>query len=104
MVSNYDIEARRKAKMRSDDRILILEQIPGTKGRNAAGNVDPRIFTGENKLHVIYSEVNGMWKFQYEQGGLPEVLKQNFTTFTEALAEVTKYFAKRNIRVAEVID
>ena len=104
MISNYDIEARRKAKMRSDDRVLVLEATPGKNPRNTNGNIDPRLFTGENNLHVIYDDTSGMWKLRYDVGGLPEPLKQKFTTFNTAVDAATKYFETRNVSVVKVID
>ena len=104
MISNYDVEARRKAKMRSDDRVLVLEPTKGKNPRNTLGHIDPRLFNGENNIHIIYDDIKGLWKLRYDVGGLPEPLKQNFTTFNTALAAVKKYFETRNVEIVKVID
>ena len=104
MSSNCDIEARREAKVRSDDRVLVLQPMEGLKPRNVVGQVDPRLFNGENNLHVIYDDMTGMWKLRYDTGGLPEPLKQTFTTFNTAVDAVKKYFSTRNVEVSKVID
>lgn len=104
MISNYDVEARRKAKMRSDDRVLVLKVMDGKKPRDVLGHIDPRCFSGDNNLHVIYDDTKGMWKLRYDVGGLPEPLKQNFTTFNTAVAAAKKYFETRNVEIARVID
>lgn len=104
MISNYDVEVRRKAKMRSDDRILVLQPKRGMTAKDCVGRTDPRVFTGENNLHIIYDNITGMWKLKYDFGGLPETLKQCFTTFGTALSAVKKYFDNRNVEVVKVID
>lgn len=104
MIANYDIEARRKAKMRSDDRVLVLGVMRDKKPRDTLGHIDPRLFTGENHLHVIYDDITGMWRFRYDIGGIPETLKQNFTTFTQAVDTAKRYFANRNVEIVKVID
>lgn len=104
MISNYDVEARRKEKMRSDDRVLVLQPMAGKTPRDVLGKVDPRLFGGENNLHVIYDEISGMWKLRYDLGGLPEPLKQQFTTFNTAVDAVKKYFETRNVEVASILD
>lgn len=104
MISNYDVEARRKEKMRSDDRVLVLQPMSGKTVKDVLGKADPRLFSGENNLHIIYDEIKGMWKLRYDVGGLPEILKQEFTTFNTAVDAVKKYFASRNVEVVRIID
>ena len=104
MISNYDVEARRKEKMRSDDRVLVLRPMSGKSPRDVLGQVDPRLFSGENNMHVIYEDTSGMWKLRYDVGGLPESLKQKFTTFNSAVDAVKKYFETRNVEVTSIID
>lgn len=101
---SYDIEERRRAKMRSDDRIIILRVQEGKKAKDSAGRVDPRLFSGDNKLHGIYDERTGMWNMRYETGGLPLGLQEKFTSFEDLLAHAKKYFRTRNVEVAGVID
>lgn len=100
----YDIEARRRGKMRSDDRILILKVMEGKTAKDYAGKVDPRLFSGENKLHGIYDPQSGMWNMRYQTGSLPEPLRQKFMTFEELEMAARKYFATRNVEISGVID
>lgn len=102
MLVNYDVESRRKDKMKSDDRVLILKVMDGQKALSAAGAVDGRLFNGENYLHAVYDDMKGMWKMHYEVGGLPGGLQNQFTTFTELLEHAKAYFKKRNVEIAEV--
>jgi hypothetical protein len=90
-------------KEKKQDRILVLKTKDGSKPKSSTGLIDPRLFTGENKLHVIQDKTS-LWIFKYEQGGLPEPLRQRFTTFDIALAQAKKYFASRNVEIIEVID
>ena len=46
----------------------------------------------------------GLWAFKYDSGGLPEPLKQKFTSF-KALFDFAKvYFLKRNLEIVEIKD
>jgi len=99
----YDIEARRKAKMNSDDRVIVIKPMEGKNVLSSTGMVDNRLFSGENKLHGIWDNVRGNWYLKYEIGGLPEGLRDNrFTTFSELLNYTKEYFRKRNIEVVSV--
>lgn len=101
---SYDIEERRKAKMRSDDRILILKVAEGKQAKDSAGKVDPRLFSGANKLHGVYDERTGMWNMRYETGGLPGGLQEKFSEFEDLVAHAKKYFKTRNVEIAGIID
>jgi hypothetical protein len=81
----------------SNDRVLHLELIEGQ-------TVDTRLFKGGNRFHVIKNPVNNLWSFKYEAGGLPESLKQSFTTFTKAKEFAENYFNNRGLRVTSVED
>lgn len=100
---NYDIEERRKKKMKSDHRILSLKPKEG-KSTDVLGKTDRRLFNGENKLHAQFNYTTGMWKLNYDSGGLPGGLQMLFTTFPELLDHVRVYFSKRNIEVTDVVD
>lgn len=91
-------------KEKKTDRIVVLRPIAGTKATSSTGLVDPRLFKGENKLHVVKEEQTNMWFFRYEQGGLPEPLKQRFTSFKLALEHAENYYKSRNVEIVEVID
>jgi len=90
--------------MHSNDRVLSLVPIEGKSSVATNGLVDPRLFTGENKLHIVRDPMNSMWFFKYEMGMLPEPLKQRFTTFDRAIKHATEYFKKRNIEIKEIIE
>lgn len=91
-------------KMRATDRILVLKPIDNEKPRTAYGNVDPKIFTGENKLHAIKDDEYNHWYLKYDNGGIPEVLKQKFTSFKALLKHAEVYYRTRNLKIVEVID
>ena len=93
-----------KSKERKTDRILILKPVEGEKPISSTGMTDPRLFSGENKLHLYKDPRNNIWAFKYEMGGLPEPLKQRFTGFDLALDVARKYYGKRNVEIADVID
>lgn len=98
-------ETTTSPKERKKDRILVLRPKEGEKAKSSTGLIDPRLFTGENKLHAIMDERSRMWYLKYEQGGLPPVLKGiRFTKFDFLLKYVSEYFKKRNIQIVEVID
>lgn len=89
---------------RKSDRILVLRPIDGTKPKSSTGLVDPRLFNGTNALHAIQDPRTCNWYFKYEQGGLPEPLKQRFTSFNLALEHARVYYKSRNTQIVEVID
>lgn len=101
---SYDIEERRREKMRSDDRILSLSIIDGKKPLSSIGQVDNRLFKGENRLHAYRDDITGLWKFRYDEGAVPGALKQSFVTFDTLLAHAKKYFLSRNIQIDEILD
>lgn len=89
-------------KERKTDRVLLLKAQDGAK--SSKGMVDPRLFNGENKLHVVMNSENLIWSFRYEHGGLPEALKQQFTNFKLAYEHAEKYFKTRGIDIVGVED
>ncbi len=89
-------------KMLKTDRILVLEPIDETKVKGTTGLVDNRLFKGGNKLHAVMEGPTAFWYFKYEAGGLPEPLKQKFTTFNTLLRFAENYFAKRGLKVVRV--
>lgn len=93
-----------KDKMRSDDRILVVQQIEGVKPLSSTGLVDTRLFKGGNKLHARKSINSSLWYLEYEQGGLPEPLRQQWTSWTKMMAFVRDYFNKRGLDIVRVED
>lgn len=93
------------SKMRSTDRILQLRPKEGMKAKGTTGLIDPRVFTGENKLHCVMNEQNCLWFFRYDFGILPAPLRDVFfTSFTAAKKHAETYFKSRNVELTEVID
>lgn len=93
-----------ESKMRSPDRILVLKVIDGKAPVASTGLVDKRLFTGENNLHAVMDTQTTLWTVKYDNGGLPEPLKQQFTSFGSLLKYVSAYFRKRNVEIVEVKD
>lgn len=93
-----------EAVMRARDRVLVLGLMPGKTHKDVTGMFDSRLFTGENRLHIIKEEETSFWYFKYENGGVPEPLKCKFTSFKAALKHAEAYYIKRNVEIKEVID
>lgn len=91
----------KNTNVRSNDRVIALAPREGAK--NVLGLVDPRLFTGENKLHAVMED-NGLWALHYDKGIAAEPLRQKFTSFPKAMKTIKEYYNKRNIDVKEVID
>lgn len=102
MIRNYNSDERRFAKMKSDDRVLVLQVIPGQKAKTTGGMTDTRLFTGENKLHAKMDTNTCIWRMQYEVGGLPEPLKEQFTSFDRLLNHARKYYNTRGLDIVDI--
>lgn len=98
------IESRRREKMATNDRVLVLKIIEGKSPKDSAGVVDTRLFTGSNKLHGVYDERTGMWNMRYETGALPGALQQKFISFEQLEDFARKYFKTRNVEIVEIIN
>lgn len=97
------VRLRGEEKLASNDRILVLEAMPGKNARNVAGRVNTTLFTGTNKLHAIRDPQVSLWYFKYDDGVLPESLKCQFTSFPKLLTYARDYYKKRDIQIKEVI-
>lgn len=93
-----------ESKMKSPDRVLVLTVMPGKKPLNTTGVADPRLFTGENKLHCIMDMETALWTFKYDMGIVPEPLKCKFTSFTAAKKYADSYYNPRNIEINKVVE
>lgn len=91
-------------KHRSPDRVLQLKIIDGTLPKTSTGLLDSRLFTKGNNLHAIQNSETTLWALRYDQGVLPQQLKQNFTSFKKLLQYVEVYLKGRNVEVAEIKD
>ena len=101
-LQTYDAEARRKEKMKSDTREILLAPMGGKNTLSSSGMIDNRLFNGENKLHATLDMRTGMWHLHYDIGGLPGGLKGNWTLFSELESHVRNYFKTRNVVVTEI--
>lgn len=99
-----DFEELERSKNKSDDRLLKLKVIDGKKPLSGTGLVDPRLFTGENDLHLFKDPRDNLWSFRYDRGTIPGALNQKFTSYAKAMSFVTVYLKTRNLEVYEVID
>ena len=86
--------ALRKEKMRSEDRILVLQP---------TGEQTSLVDTTQ-ELHAIRGPFDNLWRIKYKHGIIPGALKQSFTSFPQLYAFTQGYFEKRNIKITEVID
>lgn len=93
-----------ESKMRSPDRIIVLEIIDGKQPKSVTGMIDPRLFTGDNKLHAVMDSATTLWFVKYEKGSVPEELKCRFTSFKSLRKAVEDHYVRRNIRIKEVLD
>lgn len=98
------IRSENAPKMRSSDRILVLEKMEDKPTLNSMGITDNRLFSGENRIHAIMDSENCWWSIKYDHGLVPQPLRQSFTNFTKLMNFVTGYFERRNIRIKEVLD
>lgn len=93
-------------KERSDDRVLVLEQIPGQATLSTKGLIDNRLFknSGEHQLHARKHPQYDLWRLEYNHGVLPEELRQHFTSFSQLHKFAETYFKRRGIKVSKVVD
>lgn len=103
-IVEYQLDSEKIKKNKSNDRVLVLERMPGQNTKNTLGITDNRLFTGDNKLHARFDPEYSMWYMQFESGLLPPAFKQRFTTFRKLLDFATDYYKKRNILIKEVLD
>jgi hypothetical protein len=94
-----------EGNLRATDRVLSLEVVDGKSAKTTTGLLDSRLFDGRQKLHLKMDIASNLWNFQYESNGLlPEGLRGRFTSFNKGLEHAQLYFAKRNVRVTEILD
>lgn len=83
-----------KEKMRSEDRILVLEPIGEQKS----------LVDTTQELHAIRGPFDNLWRLKYRRGIVPPALKVSFTSFPQLFKYTEGYFRNRNIKIKEVID
>lgn len=104
---NFNISPSGESKMRSADRILMLEPMEGKQATQGTTNgiIDPTLFKeGGNRLHCVMNPESCLWTFKYEKGMIPPALKGTWTGFKFAKKHAEEYFQGRNIKVSEVQD
>lgn len=84
-------------------RYLSLRPMDDKKPLASNGNVDPRLFTGENKLKAVRGETS-LWTMQYDKGMTPPELRDSYTKFSSLFSSAQTYYKKRNIEVKEILD
>lgn len=83
-----------KEKMRSEDRILVLEAVGEQKS----------LIDTTQELHAIRGPFDNLWRLKYLRGIVPGPLKQSWTSFPQLLKYTQGYFDTRNIKIKEVVD
>lgn len=107
MSLNYQSQLSPESKMRSPDRILMIEVMEGKKPIDVRGLVDPRLFSKDgdtNRLHAVMDIETTLWSFKYDKGTIPQALSGKFTGFRQAFDTAKNYFEKRNLKITQVVD
>lgn len=101
----FNVSPSGESKMRSPDRILLLELMEGKTGKTALGAIDPSLFKEDgNRLHCVMNPETCLWTFHYEKGNVPPALKGTWTGFRAAKKYAENYFHHRNVKITEVKD
>ncbi len=93
-----------ETNVRSQDRKILLEPMEGKEPKGTNGQIDPKLFKGDNYLHAVIDTQTMLWSLHFDSGVVPGSFKQQFTSFPKALKFVEDYYAKRNVKVSQVID
>lgn len=99
---SYDVVKREAEKMHTLDRIIVLRPMEGKHPTNSSGQIDKRLFSGDNKLHAVFDNQKGFWHMRYDNGSLPGALDVNFVELAPLLDFARSYFANRNIEIVEI--
>lgn len=89
-------------KAQTNDRVLVLKARENQNSLDSKGLIDNRLFKGENQLHALMDTQSLLWTMKYDKGGLPEPLKQSWTSFKRLFEYAEKYFDKRGVDISEV--
>src|SRR4051812_42164246 len=92
-----------QTNIRKTDIVLSLKPREGGATNNS-GMIDNRLFKGTNKLHAIMDSQTSLWRFKYDQGIVPVVMQQQFTSFYKLLDFAKNYFSNRNVDIVEILD
>ena len=88
-------------RIRKTDVILRLRS---TGKKQQLGLLSYDLFTGKNNLHIIMDPQTCLWKLAYDNGVLPQPLKQQFTSYDKAFNAVSDYLKVRQAEIIEIID
>ncbi len=91
-------------KMNSSTRYFNLKLSEGTSARTDTGILDKKLFTGDNKLKAEMDQETSLWSLSYENGNIPQTLKQQFTSFSKCKQFADAYFKKRNVEIVEILN
>ena len=89
-------------KTQTNNRVLVLKPREGENTRTDKGMIDNRLFKGDNRLHAIMDNQTLLWTLKYEKGGIPEPLKQSFTSFSRLFNHAERYFNSRGVDITDV--
>lgn len=93
-----------QVEQNTSTRTIKLKVIDGKKPLNTTGLVDSRLFSGENHLIAKMNPETCHWALFYENGVLPQPLRQTWTSFRIMRTFLDGYFQRRNIEIKEVIN
>lgn len=91
-------------KIKSNDRIIVLEPIEGEEIKSSKGMADPRLWKGGNELHAVMDNSNCTWRLKYKAGAVPPPIQGIYTNFPKAFKAAEEYYFKRGLRIVEVKD
>lgn len=80
---------------------ITLEVMEGKKPLNSSGQMDPRLFSGTNRI-IVECDDTSLWSLRYEFGVTPSTLQGKFTSAAKLMNFVEDYYKKRNIIAKEV--
>lgn len=93
-----------RSKIKKDDRIIELGQVPGKEKVTSSSMADPGLLKGTNKLHAVMDPRFCSWRLKYDKGDVPVPLKGKFTTFALAKDAAERYFGNKGLEIIKVID
>lgn len=96
-----NLSEKNRSKMNGAVRTFSMKPIDGAP-KAISGQIDRRLFSGENKLRA-YLET-GLWMFKYDEGMVPGALRQKYTSFNMAKKHAEDYFFRRNVEIKEIYE
>lgn len=91
--------------MSTADRWFVISPLPGTKPKAGNSMVDPRLLDSKNRLRAFQDSATCLWYLKYDNGALPEPLRdKSFTKFTTLQETVQNYFNKKGYEATLNVD